>query len=1089
MASLRRLRRRLASEGGSLLVEVLVSASILLTVGAGVVMVLMTSDAQSSLQRSKALATDVAQTKLDALRAIGYNDLRPLSETATVNEGGVDFTVVSTATPVAQTDAPTGCLTSRARDYLSLKATVTWAEMGTRKPVVLQTMVAAPIGAGGGLVVSVTGALGQAVPNIPIALSSGGGSATTDATGCARWDAVVRRLGLLAQRLGPRLRPAQRPAGREHHGPEHRRGGDRAEELRLRPRRLRPPAVPAEDGRRCRSDTPVDADALPADVVLAASNSITKPVTPVSGAVGSAGLFYPYPSTAYSVYADNCTAAKPRRPARRSRRRSSPQAGPCRPRRRRCRCSSRTSTSASLNGNTGTTKIWVKTACGTIIGPRAIVADGTMKNPGLPYGTGFTVCAVDGSKKVSRTVDNTSYSAAERDDHEHPHGPARQRRHLPLPDAMSRLRNDQGGFTLIELLVSMAVGMIVMAGILGLLDMTLRGSASSLGRTQAVREGRGAIDRVGQELRLASCPDTGSAIISADADTVSYYVSRPLADYAAAPVVERHTLTYSAANGTISLSVSPGTGTPPTWSATPSRTDRHRHRPVAHRHDPDLPVPELRRPGRLGDLADHGARRGGQPHDDRAGPRHLHGPGRLPERRSRQLALPERHRAAHRRPLRRGQHARMLILRNLLRRLRREDGFTMMLVVGTMAVVVVAVGLVLSDVQGDFKPGRKDEDRKVAYAAAEAGIADYQARLESNPSYWAQCVDANNPSLGQVGTKNFVSMPGSSAQYAIELLPTNGFTSCSTSNAASMVSGAGEFRIRVTGRPRAGDTTQRQIIATFRPKGFLNYIYYTDYETLDPKLYSFVTKGGDDDVDHPGRLPDLGDEQLRHDALARAREPLLDGQVRHHDHDRRLLGDPVRPERQGLRPVPHERPDHGLRAAVLRPQPRRRRRGRGRHARLAQRRRLLLVDHAPEGQLPARLHRRDQLRGRHLAAGLAARLPAVERLAARRRDGQLPLQGPDDDRAQRREHDRHRQARGRHRPDEPVDVDPRGRRVRQRRRVGRLLRGPAAPRPVQRLGERHRERATPPAATCSSPAPTARTSRSPPATTSSSPGT
>ena len=157
MASLRRLRRRLASEGGSLLIEVLVSASILLTVSAGVVLVLMTSHAQSALQRSKALATDVAQTKLDGLRAIGYNDLRPLSETTTVTEGGIDFTVVSTATPVSQTDAPTGCLTSRARDYMSLKTTVTWAEMGPRKPVVLQTMVAAPIGAGGGLVVSVTG--------------------------------------------------------------------------------------------------------------------------------------------------------------------------------------------------------------------------------------------------------------------------------------------------------------------------------------------------------------------------------------------------------------------------------------------------------------------------------------------------------------------------------------------------------------------------------------------------------------------------------------------------------------------------------------------------------------------------------------------------------------------------------------------------------------------------------------------------------------------------------------------------------------------------------------------------------------------
>src|SRR6185312_7091555 len=63
------------------------------------------------------------------------------------------------------------------------------------KPVVLQTMVAAPIGAGGGLIVSVSGAQGQAVAGIPVALSSGGGSSTTDANGCARWDAVAAGSG------------------------------------------------------------------------------------------------------------------------------------------------------------------------------------------------------------------------------------------------------------------------------------------------------------------------------------------------------------------------------------------------------------------------------------------------------------------------------------------------------------------------------------------------------------------------------------------------------------------------------------------------------------------------------------------------------------------------------------------------------------------------------------------------------------------------------------------------------------------------------------------------------------------------------
>jgi hypothetical protein len=110
--------------------------------------------------------------------------------------------------------------------------------------------------------------------------------------------------------------------------------------------------------------------------------------------------------------------------------------------------------------------------------------------------------------------------------------------------------------------------MVVMFAILGLLDMSVRSSASSMGRSQAVREGRGAIDRVGQELRLASCPDTGPAIISATGDSVSYYVDRPQSDYRLATVVERHTLRYDAAAGSITLTVAPGTGSPPAWGAT-----------------------------------------------------------------------------------------------------------------------------------------------------------------------------------------------------------------------------------------------------------------------------------------------------------------------------------------------------------------------------------------------------------------------------------------------------------------------------------------------------------------------------------------
>jgi Tfp pilus assembly protein PilX len=186
----------------------------------------------------------------------------------------------------------------------------------------------------------------------------------------------------------------------------------------------------------------------------------------------------------------------------------------------------------------------------------------------------------------------------------------------------------------------------------------------------------------------------------------------------------------------------------------------------------------------------------------------------------------------------------MLTLTALRRRLRSDDGFVMPIMMATIVVVLIVVAGVLADVQNDFGPSRKDENRKMAYAAAEAGVADYLAHLENNPSYWSKCTDpGNNPSLGNPGTKNFVNVPGSSEQYAIELLPTAGYAQCIVGTDDSFVSASGEFKIRATGRADANDTSTRQIVATFRPKGFLNYIYYTDVEAKDPLLYAFDTDG------------------------------------------------------------------------------------------------------------------------------------------------------------------------------------------------------------------------------------------------------
>ncbi len=58
------------------------------------------------------------------------------------------------------------------------------------------------------------------------------------------------------------------------------------------------------------------------------------------------------------------------------------------------------------------TRVRVKTACGTIIEDLTLRAgNGTLTNPGLPYGDNFQVCATTSGRSARATVNNTSYAA------------------------------------------------------------------------------------------------------------------------------------------------------------------------------------------------------------------------------------------------------------------------------------------------------------------------------------------------------------------------------------------------------------------------------------------------------------------------------------------------------------------------------------------------------------------------------------------------------------------------------------------------------------------------------------------------------
>ena len=188
----------------------------------------------------------------------------------------------------------------------------------------------------------------------------------------------------------------------------------------------------------------------------------------------------------------------------------------------------------------------------------------------------------------------------------------------------------------------------------------------------------------------------------------------------------------------------------------------------------------------------------------------------------------------------------MHLIKRILERLaRNEDGYTMIAVIGSIALVTVLVGGALAATNQDLNLVRRDLDDKKALAAAQAGIADYSFHLNNDTGYWTRCTNVPAPhAVNQQGSQaNRRAVPGATdgSSYAIELLPATGRTSCSTADpAGSMLEASGPatgtFRIRATGY--AGNTKQ-SIVAQYKQASFLDYIYFTQLETSDPVTYGF----------------------------------------------------------------------------------------------------------------------------------------------------------------------------------------------------------------------------------------------------------
>ena len=148
-AALARLR---GEEAGSFLVEVCVTAVIVVVVALGAFAAFDGASASSANVKSRAIAAGLAQQDQERLRAFKSTDLSNLRQSRQQSVAGVNYTVASRADWVTDSTGSTSCgpAGSNAQaNYVAITSTVTWPKMNEVKPVVIKSLIAPPNGSFG----------------------------------------------------------------------------------------------------------------------------------------------------------------------------------------------------------------------------------------------------------------------------------------------------------------------------------------------------------------------------------------------------------------------------------------------------------------------------------------------------------------------------------------------------------------------------------------------------------------------------------------------------------------------------------------------------------------------------------------------------------------------------------------------------------------------------------------------------------------------------------------------------------------------------------------------------------------------------
>jgi Tfp pilus assembly protein PilV len=181
------------AEDGFVLIEVLVSALIIVIVGTAVLTLLQATARSAGDQRHHSEAFAIAQEDQARLRSMRIPSLNRLKQITPITLDGTKFEIESTGLFVNNTSGTASCTAgASSADYVRITSSVTWPQMGARPPVVIQSIISPSNGsldAGHGtLTISAVNAAQQPLPGVGISGTGPGTfSGTTDASGCANF--------------------------------------------------------------------------------------------------------------------------------------------------------------------------------------------------------------------------------------------------------------------------------------------------------------------------------------------------------------------------------------------------------------------------------------------------------------------------------------------------------------------------------------------------------------------------------------------------------------------------------------------------------------------------------------------------------------------------------------------------------------------------------------------------------------------------------------------------------------------------------------------------------------------------------------